>query len=72
MAVSIREQRLRFIRHCWRSKSELVVNISDLPLWKPLHGQRPRGRPANTVINQLSEDTRCTLSELPNVMSDRE
>ena len=67
ITFSIREQRLLFIRHCWRSKRELV---SDCLLWQPLHGQRPRGRPEKTVIDQLSEDTGCTLSELPHVMSD--
>ena len=69
MTVSIREQRLRFIGHFWRIKSELV---SDLLLWQPVHGQRPRGRPAKTVIDQLSEDTGCNLSELQNAMNDRE
>ena len=58
---STREQRLRFIGHCLRSKSELV---SVLLLWQPLHGQRPRGRPAKTFIDQLSKDTGCTFSEL--------
>ena len=56
--VSIREQRLRFIGYYWRSKSELV---SDLLLWQPFHGQRP----AKAVIDQLSEGTGFTLSELP-------
>ena len=45
--VSIREQRLRFIGHCWISKSELV---SDLLLWQSFHGQRPRGRPATHAL----------------------
>ena len=60
-------KKLRFIGHCWRSKSEL---LSDLLILQPLYGQRPRVQPAKIVIDQLREDTGFTLSELPTVISD--
>ena len=66
---SIREQRLRFAGHCWRSKNELT---SDLLLWQPLHGKRSRGRPPKSYIDQLMEDTERTLDELPTSMNDRD
>ena len=53
MTVSIQEQRLRFVGHYWMSKNELV---SDCLLWQPLHGQRPRGRPAKTFFKHLLFD----------------
>ena len=66
---TIRERRLRFAGHCWRSKDELV---SDLLMWQPRHGKRTPGRPCKTYINQLVEDTGCTAEELPTLMNDRE
>ena len=44
--------------HCWRSKDEL---ISDVLLWTHTYGQAKAGRPAQTYIQQLWEDTGCTL-----------
>ena len=59
---TIRKQRLRFAGHCWRSKDELA---SDLLLWNPTHGKRSRGRPRNSYIDQLKEDTMLKIEELP-------
>ena len=66
---SIREQRMRFAGHCWRSKNELV---SDVLLWTPKHGQRSHGRPANTFIDQMVEVTECEVEELINLMDTRD
>ena len=55
--------------HCWRSRDEL---ISDVPLWTPTHGCSKAGRPAQTYIQQLCEDTGCCPEDLPEVMNDRE
>ena len=63
---TIRKQRMRFAGHCWRADNELV---STVLLWQPQHGQRSRGRPANTYIDQLVEDTEY---EFPNAMNDRD
>ena len=66
---SIREQRLRFTGHCWRSTKELIC---DVPLWLPKHGKRSRGRPAKTFVDQLVDDTECNVDELMNAMNDRD
>ena len=65
---TIRKQRMCFAGHCWRADNELA-NI--VLLWQPQHGQRSRGRPTKTYIDQPVEDTECTLDELPNAMNDR-
>ena len=66
---SIREQRLRFTGHCWRSKKDLIC---DILLWLPKHGKRSRGRPAKTFVDQLVDDTECNVDELMNAMNDRD
>ena len=66
---TIRKQRVRFVGHCWRADNELAITVL---LWQPQHGQRSHGRPAKTYIDQLVEDTECTLDELPNAMNDRD
>ena len=60
---------VRRARHCWRSKDELV---SDILLWTPTYGQAKAGRPAQTYIQQLCEDTGCNSEDLPEAMNDRE
>ena len=35
ISKSLQQQRMRFARHCWRSKEELA---GDVLLWKPTHG----------------------------------
>ena len=69
ISVAIREQRLRFSGHCWRSEGELA---SDLLLWQPYHGKRFRGRPPLTYIDQLVKDTGCRTEELPAAMKERD
>lgn len=64
----IRERRMRFAGHCWRSKQEL---ISDILLWTPKHGHSSVGRPSKTYLDQLSEDAGCPVEHLPTLMSDR-
>ena len=66
---SIREQRLRFTGHCWRSKKELIC---DVLIWLPKNGKRSRGRPAKTFVDQLVDDTECNVDELMNEMNDRD
>ena len=59
----------RHAGHCWRSKDEL---ISDVLLWTPAYSQAKAGRPAQTYIQQLCEDTRCSPEDLPEAINDRE
>ena len=59
----------RHAGHCWRSRDEL---ISDILLWTPSHGRAKAGRPAQTYIQQLCEDTGCSPEDLPKAMNDRE
>ncbi|CAM1310307.1 Uncharacterised protein r2_g2061 [Pycnogonum litorale] len=69
ISKSIKQQRMRFVGHCWRSKEEL---IGDVLLWKPSYGKQSAGRPKKTYIDQMMDDTGCRLEELPNAMEDRE
>ena len=55
--------------HCWRSKDELISNVL---LWTPTYGCAKAGRPAQTYMQQLCEDTGCNLEDLPEAMNDRE
>ena len=66
---TIQVRRTRQAGHCWRSKDEL---LSDVLLWTPTYGCAKAGRPARTYIQQLCEDTRCNLEDLPEAMNDRE
>ena len=59
----------RYAGHCWRSRDEL---ISDVLLWTPTYGWAKAGRPAQTYIQQLCEDTGCSPEDLPEAMNDRE
>ena len=61
--------RTRHAGHCWRSKDELV---SDVLLWIPAYGQTKAGRPAQTYIQQLCDDTGCNPEDLPEAMNNRE
>ena len=69
ISATIKEHRMRFTGHCWRSKNELV---SDLLLLYPNHGKRSRGRLAKTYIDQLSSDTGYEREEQANAMQDRD
>ena len=66
---TIKVRQTKHAGHCWRSRDEL---ISDVLLWTPAHGQAKAGRPAQTYIQQLCEDTGCCPENLPEVMNDRE
>ena len=68
ISSTIREQRLRFAGHCWRSKTELV---SDLLLWTPKHGKSNRGRPFKTFVKQLEDDSGYLQEDLTRLMADR-
>ena len=66
---TIQARRARHAGHCWRSKDEIV---SDVLLWTPAYGQSKAGRPAQTYIQQLCDDTGCNPEDLPEGMNDRE
>ena len=66
---TIQVRRVRHAGHCWRSKDEL---ISDVLLWTPSYGQAKAGRPAQTYIQQLCENTGCSPEDLLKAMTDRE
>ena len=66
---TIQVRQTRHEGHCWRSRDEL---ISDVLRWTPIYGRAKAGRPARTYIQQLCEDTGCSLEDLPEVMDDRE
>ena len=66
---TIQVRRARHAGHCWRSRDEL---IRDVLLWTPAHGRAKAGRPAQTYIQQLCEDTGCCPGDLPRAMNDRE
>ena len=69
ITTKIAMQRVMFAGHCWRSKEEL---IHKLILWDPSHGNRSRGRPARTYIDQLVSDTGLSKEDLPAAMDDRQ
>ena len=66
---TIQVRRNRHAGHYWRSRDEL---ISDVLLWTPTYGRAKAGRPAQTYIQQLCEDTGCSPEDLPEEMNDRE
>ena len=66
---TIQVRRTRHAGHCWRSRDEL---ISDVLLWTTKHGREKAGRPAQTYIQQLCEDTGCNPEDLSEAMNDRE
>ena len=55
---TIKIRRTGHAGHCWRSRDKLVT---DVLLRTPSHGRAKAGRPARTYIQQLCEDTGCTL-----------
>ena len=68
ICTSIRQQRLLFSGHCWRSKLELA---SDVIMWQPTHSKRKIGRPLRTYVDQLVDDTLCDVNEIKKAMEDR-
>ena len=69
LAKTIQVRRTRHAGHCWRSRDVL---IRDVLLWTLTHGRTKAGRPAQTYIQQLCEDTGCGPEDLPEAMNDRE
>ena len=66
---TIQVRRTRHAGQCWRSRDKL---ISDVLLWIPAYGRAKAGRPAQTYIQQLCEDTGCSPEDLPEAMNYRE
>ena len=64
----VRKRRLRFIGHCWRGEQQ---TLQQLLLWEPTHGNRGRGRPCKTYLDQLYNDTNMEREELATAMQDR-
>ena len=69
VSSSIKERRLRFAGHCYRSKKELVSNVI---LWQPKHGKTSVGRPRKTYYQQIAEDANCEVEDLHTLMSNRD
>ena len=63
----IRERRLRFAGHCYRSTEP----ISRILLWNPKHGGRKAGRPHLTYIDLLKQDTGLEEADIKTAMLDR-
>ena len=57
------------VRHCWRSKDELM---SDIILWISSHGRGNARRQARTYIQQLCADKSCSLEDFPGAMDERD
>ena len=66
---TIQARRTRHAEHSWRSRDEL---ISHVLLWTPTYGRAKAGRPAQTYIQQLCEDTGYSPEDLPEATNDRE
>ena len=63
---------VRWTKHAgyyWRSRDKLIIDVLQ---WTPTYGQANAGRPAQTYIQQLCEDTGCSPEDLPEAMNDRE
>ena len=54
ISTTVRERRLRFNGHSWRSKYEVVRNFV---LWEPTHDKRSVGGQAHTFVDMLEVDT---------------
>ena len=59
---------LTYAGHCLRSSGQVV---SDLVLWKPVHGKRGAGRPIMTYVDLLCQDTGQTPAEIKTCMENR-
>ena len=68
VSEKIRKRRLQFAGHCMRRTGQV---ITDVLLWKPLHGKRSVGRPITTYVNLLCQDTGLKPVELRTCMEDR-
>ena len=69
LSDKIAARRLRLAGHCQRHPE---LGAHRLILWEPTHGQRGRGRPKMTYVDQLKSDTGATTTgELAAMMNDR-
>ena len=66
---TIRVRQTGLAGHCWRSRNELIREVF---LWTPTYGRAKEGRPAQTYIQQLCENTGCSPEDLPDAINDRE
>ena len=62
----------KYITKRYIKKGYIDELISDVLLWTPTHNRAKAGRPARKYIQQLCEDTGCSLEDLPEAMNDRE
>ena len=63
---------VKWTRHvvlCWRIKDKL---ISKVLLWTTSYGQAKVGQPARTYLQQLSDNTGCSLEDLQGARDDRD
>ena len=63
---------VRWTRHAGHYKRSREELISDVLLWTPTYGRAKAGWPAQTYIQQLSEDTGCSPEDLLKALNDRE
>ena len=69
VSCKVRERRLRLAGHAIRHPE---LSLSKVILWKPVHGQRGRGRPRSTYVDNLLTDVGVeTTGELETLMLDR-
>ena len=68
ISTTIRERRLGFSGHRWRSKNEVA---SDLVLSEPKHGKRSVGGQVRTFVDLLKADTGVPRDCLPAALDDR-
>ena len=69
ISKTIQMRLTRHVRHCWRSRNEL---ISDFLIWTPSHRCASVGWLIRTYLQQLCMDTGCCLEDLPEVLDDRD
>ena len=69
MTSKIRGRRLELAGHLYRHRDEEVGG--EVLFWSPTHGQRPKGRPSLTYIDQLVQDTGHSEADICSLMSDR-
>ena len=65
---TIKVRQTRHAGHCWRSRDELINDV----LWTPSYGRTKAGRPAQTYVQQLCENTGCSPEDLLDAMNNRE
>ena len=60
IAKTIHIRWTRYVRHCWRSKDELINNVL---LWTPSRRCASVGRPTRTYLQWFCRDVGCSLEE---------